>query len=67
MTHTTDHREPISVDIPGALRLCGGGIGRTKLFELIDSGQLKSINIGKRRLISVASIRALVDGPPDAA
>lgn len=37
------------------------GIGRTKIFELINCGQLKTIKIGRRTLVTMASIRALVD------
>lgn len=36
------------------------GIGRTKVYELINSGALKTIKIGRRRLIRVSSIEALV-------
>ena len=34
------------------------GIGRTKTFELIQTGQLRSVLIGKRRLIAVDELRA---------
>jgi excisionase family DNA binding protein len=37
------------------------GVGRSKVYELINSGQLKTIKIGRRTLITVESIRALVD------
>jgi excisionase family DNA binding protein len=33
------------------------GIGRTKLYELIDSRQLRSAKIGNRRLVPVDAIR----------
>jgi excisionase family DNA binding protein len=36
------------------------GIGHTKLYELINSGDLKTIRIGRRRLIIVDSIERLV-------
>jgi excisionase family DNA binding protein len=32
------------------------GIGPTKLYELIANGDLKSLNVGRRRLIRVDSI-----------
>jgi excisionase family DNA binding protein len=35
------------------------GIGRTKLYELLGNGTLKSITVGKRRLISLRSIEEL--------
>lgn len=36
--------------------------GRTRVYELINEGKLKSSKVGKRRLISAASLRALVEG-----
>lgn len=37
------------------------GIGRTKGYELIEAGRLKTILIGRRRLILVSSIKELVE------
>lgn len=37
------------------------GIGRTKLYELINDGTLQTVQIGRRRMIKTDSIRALVD------
>lgn len=34
------------------------GVGRTTLYAAIGSGGLKSIKIGKRRLIAVEALRA---------
>lgn len=42
------------------------GIGRTKLFELIRSKELDSIQIGRRRLITIESIDALIARSADA-
>jgi hypothetical protein len=36
--------------------------GRTKLYELIASGRLQSRLVDGRRVISVASLRQLVEG-----
>lgn len=33
------------------------GVGRTTLYALIAAGELRSFNEGRRRLVSVASIR----------
>lgn len=51
--------DPLSVDIANACRLTG--LGRTKLYELIDSGAVQSVKVGKRRLVTVASIRSWLD------
>lgn len=37
------------------------GLGRTKLYELIGSGQLITTTIGRRRLVIVRSLFELVD------
>lgn len=36
------------------------GIGRTKLYQLINAGKLEAIRIGRRTLVKTASIQALV-------
>ena len=38
------------------------GLGRTKTWALIGSGQLATVKIGRRTLVKVDSLRALVDG-----
>jgi excisionase family DNA binding protein len=37
------------------------GLGRTKLYELIDEGRLASITIGRRRLVVVRSLLKLLE------
>lgn len=37
------------------------GIGRTKIYELINAKKLETIYIGRRQLVKVASMRRLVD------
>lgn len=36
-------------------------IGRTKLYELIDVGSVRSIKLGRRRLIDAASVETFLD------
>lgn len=36
-------------------------IGRSKVFELMDSGELRSIKIGKRRLIPESAIAEYIE------
>lgn len=50
--------EPLAYRVNDALRVAG--IGRTKLYELINSGQLATRKIGKRTLIPADSLKALV-------
>lgn len=37
------------------------GLGRTKLYELIATGQLITTTVGRRRLVMVRSLFALLD------
>jgi excisionase family DNA binding protein len=37
------------------------GLGRTRVYELIASGELESITIGRRRLIVLDSYRRLIE------
>lgn len=53
--------DPIWTTIDGTRRL--SGLGRSKIYELIDEKILESVKVGSRRLVSVASIRALGDRP----
>ena len=34
------------------------GVGRTTIYEAISAGALKSVKIGKRRLITIEALRA---------
>jgi excisionase family DNA binding protein len=51
--------QPVSYSIKEAARSIG--IGRTKLYELIHKGELVAIKIGRRTLVTTASIEALVN------
>jgi hypothetical protein len=51
--------EPLTVRIPEALRLTG--IGRSKLYELIKSGDVETVKIGTATLVTMASLRRLVE------
>ncbi len=55
---TSDPRDPapIAVSPVEAARLVG--LGRTSIYEALSSGALRSLKIGKRRLILVDALRA---------
>lgn len=42
-------------------------IGRTRLYAEIGSGRVRSIRVGRRRLVPAGAIRELAAGPPEAA
>lgn len=50
--------EPLTVRIPVAVQLTG--IGRSKLYELIAAGEVDAVKIGASTLITVASLRRLI-------
>ena len=52
--------EPLTVRIPAAMQLIG--IRRSKLYELIKSGDLRTVKVGRATLITMSSLHRLVDG-----
>ncbi|MEZ5743187.1 MAG: helix-turn-helix domain-containing protein [Sphingomonadaceae bacterium] len=50
--------EPICVRINEAARMIG--VGRTKLYELLSSGELETVKIGKATRVTTASLHELV-------
>jgi len=64
-------RDPKAIDlgrIPFAQRVTctiadaceATGLGRTKIYELIGDGRIVATSIGRRRLVDVASLLALI-------
>jgi len=51
--------EPVTVRIPVAMRMLG--VGRTKLYELMDDGTIATIKVGRSRLVVARSIRDFVE------
>ena len=50
--------EPITVRILVAVQ--STGIGRSKLYELIAAGDIETVKVGASTLITVASLRRLI-------
>lgn len=51
--------KPVTVTINTALEVTG--LGRTKLYELIAQGIIKTITIGRRRLVVFSSLEELAN------
>lgn len=51
--------QSLLVTVEEAARLLG--IGRTTMFELISSGDVKSVRLGRRRLIARKSLESFID------
>ena len=41
------------------------GIGRTKFYELVNAGKLKTVKIGKRRYVLLAELERFLGGLTD--
>lgn len=58
--------EPVCISVTETMRVLG--IGRTKVYELINAGVLKVVKFGRRTLVRTTSIRAVAgEGGVDAA
>lgn len=66
MAHATDRQpgavfiEPLTVRISTAVQLTG--ISRSRLYELIQSGELEIVKVGRSTLIPYKSLKALTGG-----
>jgi excisionase family DNA binding protein len=55
--------ERLAVSVEDAAAMAG--IGRTTLYAALGSGSLKSLKIGKRRLIKVQALEAWINAHED--
>lgn len=51
-----------NISVGEAVRLFG--IGRTKLYELIQNGDIEAVKLGRRTLIRAFSARSFIDSLP---
>jgi excisionase family DNA binding protein len=51
--------KPITVTVDRGMKL--SGLGRTKIYELIGNGTIKTITVGRRRLIVYSSLEELAN------
>jgi hypothetical protein len=52
--------DPILTSLRGAQQMLGG-TSRYTVYELINAGLLKTVRLGKRHMVAIASIRQLID------
>ena len=50
--------DPICIRVNDAARMIG--VGRTKLYELIASGEIETVKLGKATRITTASLQELI-------
>lgn len=61
--HPAQYQERLSaaITVPVARAREISGLGNTKIYELMKTGELKSTTVGSRRLVFVDSLRALLE------
>jgi excisionase family DNA binding protein len=52
--------KPITVTVPTALAVTG--LGRTKFYELVKQGRIRTVAIGRRTLVIFADLEKLAEG-----
>ena len=57
--HELHDAKPLTVTIKRAREITG--LGNTTLWKLIKDGQLKTISVGRRRLLVFSSLEAMVN------
>lgn len=61
MSHEQPAEKPLLVSVERARTMLG--LGRTKIYELLNAGEIPSRILGGRRLIPVAALEALAAQP----
>ncbi len=51
--------KPLTVTVSRGLQLTG--LGRTKFYQLLNERRIRSVTVGRRRLVVYASIEELLD------
>jgi excisionase family DNA binding protein len=54
--------QPKAVSIDGAARLLG--LGRSSLYDLLETGRIRSVKVGSRRLVPTAALDEFLSGAP---
>ena len=50
---------PLAVDIATASNITS--LSRSRIYEMLASGQIRGVHVGRRHLITMASLQALFD------
>ena len=58
--HNTSLASPLAYSIKETCRVTS--LGRTRIYQLIASGQLEAIKVGKRMLIPAEALNKLLEG-----
>jgi hypothetical protein len=58
---------PFALSIAGTVQATGGAVSRTRLFDLIRSGEVDARKVGRRTVVIAESLRAFLERQPQAA
>lgn len=58
--------QPFGLSIAAAVAFTGGAISRTRIFELIKSGDLEARKVGRRTVVLTESLRGFLERQPKA-
>lgn len=58
---------PFALSIAAAVGATGNAVSRTRLFELIRSGEVDARKVGRRTVVIADSLRAYIERQPKAA
>jgi hypothetical protein len=58
---------PFAFSIAGAVEATGKAVSRTRLFDLIKSGEVDARKVGRRTVVMAESLRAYLERQPSAA
>lgn len=61
MDNHTDH--PLTLTVEQAAKLLG--IGRSTAYELVHTGDIPSLRLGRRIVVPVCQVEAMLGGPAD--
>lgn len=62
-----DQISPFGLSIANAVRATGNSVSRTRLFELIKTGEVDARKIGRRTVVMTASLEAYLLRQPQVA
>ncbi len=62
-----EQTSPFALSIAAAVQATGNAVSRTRLFDLIRTGEVDARKVGRRTVVLADSLRAYVERQPRAA
>ncbi len=64
MQLTAENQAPFALSLEGAVKFTGNAVSRTRLFELINKGEIDARKVGRRTVIMADSLRDFLERQP---